>query len=391
MRVVGNLLVVLLAFSCMFFGVAESREGENEVQEQEMLERTDNILPNVTARSAVVMEAKTGRVLYSRNMKAMRFPASTTKAMTLIVALEKGNLDDIVTVSGNAAGTEGSTLWLEEGEKIRLGDLLYGIIMRSGNDGTVAVAEHVAGSVDAFAGMMTEKAREIGATDTYFVNPHGLPDERHYTTAYDLALIASYGYRNPVFADIVGTKEKAVPRSNYPENSWCSENQMLWIYDGANGVKTGYTEAAGRCLVSGAERDGIQLVAVVLDSIYMWSDSIAMLDYGFAHVKPLRVVNGGESVGELPVLSGHKRQVPVRTVSDIVVPAGDDGDAGYSKVVDLPTTLHAPVKAGDVVGTVRVMYDGREVGSTDLVATESVEVKSFFVTLYQLAKKYHVV
>ena len=391
MRVVGNVLVVLLVFSCMFFGVAESQEAENKLQEQEMLERTDNILPGVTARSAVVMEAKTGRVLYSRNMKAMRFPASTTKAMTLILALEKGNLDDIVTVSGNAAGTEGSTLWLEEGEKIRLGDLLYGIIMRSGNDGTVAVAEHIAGSVDAFARMMTEKAREIGAMDTSFMNPHGLPDERHYTTAYDLALIASYGYRNPVFADIVGTKEKMVPRSKYPENSWSSENQMLWIYNGANGVKTGYTEAAGRCLVSGAERNGIQLVAVVLDSIYMWNDSIAMLDYGFEHVKPLQEVHEGEIVGKIPVLSGRRKQVPVETASDIVVPVVDDGDGGYSKIFDMPKTLHAPIEAGDVVGTVRVMYEGREVGSTDLVATESVEVKSFFVTLYQLAKKYHMI
>ncbi len=391
MRIVGNVLVVLLAFSCMFFGVAESQEAENALEAQEMLERTDAILPNVTARSAVVMEARTGRVLYSRNMKAMRFPASTTKAMTLIVALEKGNLDDIVTVSGNAAGTEGSTLWLEEGKKIRLEDLLYGIIMRSGNDGTVAVAEHIAGSVDAFARMMTEKAREIGAADTFFVNPHGLPDERHYTTAYDMALIASYGYRNPVFADIVKTKEKTIPWSEDPTEFWRSENQMLWLYDGANGVKTGYTDAAGRCLVSGAERDGIQLVSVVLDSIYMWNDSIAMLDYGFAHVKPQREVNGGEIVGNLPVLSGRRKQVPVRTASDIVVPVCDNGDAGYSKVFDLPNALHAPVEAGDVVGTVRVMYEGREVGSTDLVATESVEVKSFFVTLYQLAKKYHMI
>ena len=391
MRLVGNVLVVLLAFSCMFLGVAESREAGKESEAQEMLERTDNILPNVTARSAVVMEARTGRVLYSRNMKARRFPASTTKAMTLIVALEKGNMDDVVTVSRRAAGTEGSTLWLEEGKKVRFGDLLYGIIMRSGNDGTVAVAEHVAGNVDAFARMMTEKAREIGAADTYFVNPHGLPDERHYTTAYDMALIASYGYRNPVFVDIVKTKEKTIPWGGDPADFWRNENQMLWLYDGANGVKTGYTDAAGRCLVAGAERDGIQLVAVVLDSIYMWNDSIAMLDYGFAHVKPLRMVNGGESFGNLSVLSGRRRQVPVRTASDIMVPVGDDGDGGYSKVVDLPKALHAPVEAGDVVGTVRVMYDGREVGSTDLVATESVEVKSFFVTLYQLAKKYHVV
>ena len=367
--------------------LAEGQSGAGSAS-QEMADRTDAILPKVTARSAVVMEASTGRVLYARDMKAKRFPASTTKAMTLIVALEKGNLDDIVSVSGHAAETEGSTLWLEKGDRIRLGDLLYGIMMMSGNDATVAVAEHIAGSVDAFARMMTEKAREIGASDTYFVNPHGLPDERHFTTAYDMALIAAYGYQNPLFADIVGTKEKSFPWIKDPAHFWRSENQMLWLYDGANGVKTGYTDAAGRCLVAGAKRDGIQLVSVVLDSLYMWSDSIAMLDYGFAHVRPARIVEAGESLSPIPVLAGRKRQVPLRTVSEIVVPVGDDGTAGYQKIYELPESLRAPVEPGDVVGTLKVVYEGREVGSTEVIATERVERKSFFFMLYQLALKY---
>ncbi len=372
-----------LSFLCLAMQVsAEPQEAD------EMAGRTDPVLPNVTARSAVVMEASTGRVLYSRDMKARRFPASTTKAMTLIVALEKGNPDDIVLVSGHAAGTDGSTLWLEQGDRIPLGDLLYGIMMVSGNDGTVAIAEHIAGSVESFAGMMTKKAHEIGASDTFFVNSHGLPDERHYTTAYDMALIASYGYRNPRFLDIVSTKEKPVPWIRDPEKFWRNENQMLWLYEGANGVKTGYTEAAGRCLVAGAKRNGIQLVSVVFDSIYMWNDTIAMLDYGFQHIRKAELVRKGETVAELPVLSGRRKRMPVKTAGGLDVPVGDDGTAGYEKVYDLPNHLKAPVRAGDIVGTVRVLYEGREMGSVELVAAESAEMKSFFMTVYQLVRKY---
>ena len=159
----------------------------------------DDPLQNLTARSAVVIDAASGQVIYERNKDERRFPASTTKIMTLIVALEQGSLDDMVSVSDNASRTEGSTIWLEPGEKMRMLDLLYGMMLVSGNDATVAVAEHVAGSVDAFARRMTAKAHEIGAVNTSFVNSSGLPDDRHYTTAHDLALIAAYGYKNPMF------------------------------------------------------------------------------------------------------------------------------------------------------------------------------------------------
>lgn len=239
-------------------------------------------LPKVTARSAVVMEAKTGRVLYQRNMNDLRYPASTTKMMTLIVALENADLDEVVTTSENAYDTEGSTMWLEVGEKLTMEQMLYGIMLVSGNDATIAVAEHIAGSVPKFANMMTNKAHDIGAKNTFFKNPNGLPDPEHFTTAYDLALIAAYGYNDPMFEKIVSTKETFVPWGiNDYDRTLTNENQLLWIYDGANGVKTGYTDAAGRCLVSAARRNGVLLIAVVLDALYMWDDSIAMLDYGF--------------------------------------------------------------------------------------------------------------
>ncbi len=343
-----------------------------------------DLLPAVTARSAVVMEAATGKVLYSRNMDERRYPASTTKIMTLIVALEQGSLDDMVSVSDNASRTEGSTIWLEPGEKMRMLDLLYGMMLVSGNDATVAVAEHVAGSVDAFARRMTAKAHEIGAVNTSFVNSSGLPDDRHYTTAHDLALIAAYGYKNPMFEQIVSTKERQIPWAKNDYNrDLRNENRMLWLYEGGNGVKTGYTDAAGRCLVSAAKRDGIQLVAVVLDSQYMWNDSIALLNYGFSKVHPVKLAAKNSTVKTVEVAAGQKKSLDLKVAEDLIVPAAEDEKNEFSKVIDTPDKVYAAVHKGDVIGQLVVMYDGRKVAAADLVAAESIEKKSFFAALYQ--------
>ena len=341
----------------------------------------DDALPRVTARSAVVMEARTGRVLYERNMNDRRFPASTTKIMTLILALERGNLDDVVTVSAHAAGTEGSTIWLEPGDKITLRELLYGMMLHSGNDATVAVAEHIAGSVDAFARLMTEKAKELGATDTHFVNANGLPDDAHYTTAHDMALIASYGYSLPGFEAIVSTKEITFPWVKDDTHRLRNENQMLWLYEGGNGVKTGYTEAAGRCLVSAAKRDGIQLVAVVLDSNWMWNDSILLLDYGFREIETTTVVKQGMKVGSCTVSGSRTRRVEVQAAEDVVLPV-IEGKAGYKQEVELPKALKAPVTAGETIGKLHIYYEGKEVATTDLVAAQAAERQSFFRTVW---------
>ena len=340
-------------------------------------------LQTLTARSAVVMDAATGRIIYERDMDTRRFPASTTKIMTLIVALEHCSLDETVTVSRHAEGTEGSTLWLQAGDEVPMGELLQGMMLRSGNDATVAVAEHVAGSVEAFARMMTEKAHAIGARDTSFVNSSGLPDENHYTTAHDLALITAYGYREvPHFEDIVSTKEATFPWVKDDTHLLRNENQMLWLYKGGNGVKTGYTDAAGRCLVSGAKKDGLQLVTVVLDSTYMWNDSIALLDYGFRQVESHRLLTAGETVCQLPVRSGKSQSVPVQAAKDVVLPRDKGGDGHeYETTFELPHSLAAPVQAGDVVGQLVVSYQGQECARVDLVAGATVEKKSFFRTV----------
>ena len=298
--------------------------------------------PALTAKSAIVMDATTGKVLYAKDAESRRYPASTTKMMTLIVALENGNLNDVIEASENASKTEGSSLWLEHGEKLTLRDLLYGVMLVSGNDATVAVAEHIAGSVDAYAKMMTKKAHEIGAVHTAFTNSSGLPDTNHYSTAHDLALIAAYGYRNPLFEEIVSTKTKIIPwATNDYGRELFNENRMLWLYEGGNGVKTGYTNAAGRCLVSAAKRDGIQLVAVVLDSEFMWNDSIALLDYGFQKIKAVKLYNANAVIKNVSVNYGVKSDVDVVAKNDIVVPMVDEDKKNFVTVIDLPEKIEA--------------------------------------------------
>ena len=335
-------------------------------------------LQNMTATSAIVIEAKTGHVIYEREAHKKMYPASTTNMMTLITALENADLDDIVTVSSNASGAEGSTLWLEVGEKIPLGDLLSGMMMISGNDAAIAIAEHVDGSVPKFAAHMTKRAKELGAKGTNFTNANGLPDPNHYTTAYDLAIMAAYGYSLDNFERIVSTKEQIFPWVHDDAHLLRNENQMLWLYQGGNGVKTGYTDAAGRCLVSASNRNGVQLIAVVLDSLYMWNDSIELLDYGFSKVEKKSLVKPDETIDTLPILSGRRHTMEVKTTNEVILPTFKDDDKAYEIDYDVPTFLRAPVKKGDTVGKVRVLCDGREVAESKIVATSDVEQKSFF-------------
>ena len=337
-----------------------------------------DLLPNVTATSAIVIEASTGHVIYARNPDGPMFPASTTKIMTLILALERGGLDEIVTVGENAFNTQGSTLWLDTGERIPLQDLLYGMMMVSANDASVAIAEHIDGNVANFAAHMTQRAKELGATNTNFTNPHGLPDDNHYTSARDLALITLHGLKLSGFEQIVTTTEMAFGWIHDDNNKTIrTENQLLWTYNGCNGVKTGYTERAGRCVVCSAKRNGIQLISVVLDGLYMWNDSIILLDYGFENVTTATIVKSDEVIKTLPIISGRRKSMPVKTAGEIILPNFKNNDA-YEIKYDMPEVLNAPITNGETIGKVRVNIDGREIASTDIVTTADVEQKSFF-------------
>lgn len=238
--------------------------------------------PKVEAEAAILMVGGTNQVLFKKNPYGIMYPASTTKIMTLITALEKGDPDSIVTVSAKAAACEESSLELNAGDKLTLRNLETGMMLVSGNDAAEAIAEHIAGSIPAFVDMMNANAERIGAKNTHFSNPHGLPDPyNHYTTAYDLGLIASYAMQNPDFVKIVSSREYTVKYINRGDKLVTNTNKLLKTYPGINGIKTGYTDAAGDCLVAGAKRNGVQLIAVVLNDDYRWADAAKLLDYGF--------------------------------------------------------------------------------------------------------------
>lgn len=253
--------------------------------------------PTINALSGVLMDAQTGEVIYAKNPNLCRPPASTTKIMTAIIALESGSPDQVVTVSKNAAAKEGSTVWLSVGEKQQMKDLIYGLMLASGNDAATAIAENIAGSEPKFAELMTEKAHKLGAIHTSFKNASGLPAVGHYTTAYDLALLTCYALKNPTFAQIVQTKEYSLPgNGSQKERKFYNHNKLLWRYAYADGVKTGYTQNAGKCLVSSASRNGRRLVAVVFHSKTMYEDSQTLLDYGFSRLIARGAVEiGGET------------------------------------------------------------------------------------------------
>lgn len=256
--------------------------------------------PPTSAETAALIDVQSGRILLEKDSdKRMRI-ASLTKIMTAIVAIEQGNINDIVTVSKNAYRKEGSSIYLKLGEKIKMEDLLYGLMLRSGNDAAVAIAEHVGGSVEGFARLMNEKAAYIGMANSHFTNPHGLDDSKdHYSTAADMARLTAYALKNPVFKKIVSTQVTTISNEGEKwDRKLANKNKMLRIYQGADGVKTGYTKLAKRCLASSATRNGQQLAIVVLNDSRDWDDSMKWMDYGFANYPKVELLKEKQRVKE---------------------------------------------------------------------------------------------
>ncbi|XXM74123.1 D-alanyl-D-alanine carboxypeptidase family protein [Lysinibacillus sphaericus] len=249
-----------------------------------MVSKEVQAAPSVSAQRAVLMDGETGRVLYEKDARSKSRIASITKIMTAVLAVESGRMDEDVTVSENASGTEGSSLFLKTGEKIKLEDLVYGLMLRSGNDSAVAIAEYVGGSLEGFVHLMNQKAAEIGMKDSHFSNPHGLDDhEDHYSTAYDMALLTKYAMENDLYKKIAGTKVHTAPNPEEKwDRKWKNKNRLVTeLYKYSTGGKTGYTKRAKRTLVSTASKDGENLIAVTLNAPDDWNDHIGMFEYGF--------------------------------------------------------------------------------------------------------------
>jgi len=315
------------------------------------------------ASAAVLMDASSGRVLYGHNAHEPRPIASITKLMTALVALESGHeLDETVTVAPEWAATEGSSIYLRPGEEVSLELLLYGMLLRSGNDAALAVAGCCGGSVEAFVSMMNEKARELGMADSHFENPNGLDAEGHFSSAYDMALLARACLENETLAQIVSTKSIALGT-----RSFTNHNKLLWRYEGCIGLKTGYTQRAGRTLVSAARRDGLTLICVTLNDPDDWADHKALLDHGSQTYRSWRPVRAGETVGQLPVEGGLVPVCPVVAASDVTAALGA-GEDPAAEVSLRDAVLSAPVEKGDLLGELVFSLDGEELARVRLLA-----------------------
>ncbi|MGI6175337.1 MAG: D-alanyl-D-alanine carboxypeptidase family protein [Christensenellales bacterium] len=338
-----------------------------------------------TAEGAVVMETQTKRVLYGQNMHEKLPMASTTKIITAYLTAVHGNLDDIVTVSSNAAGVEGSSLYLKAGDQVSLRTLLYGLMLRSGNDSAVAIAEHVGGSVEGFVSMMNQLAKDLGAQNTHFTNPHGLPDDDHYTTAYDLALITSHALQNKLFAQVVSTKFYEAPE-DIKGYRWVlqNKNSLLWSYEGATGVKTGYTKRAGRCLVSSADRDDMEIVCVVLNCYEMTPQSMMLLNYGYENYANYLIFEKDAYLGTVPVHNGILQEIDVYATEDLRLPLTQEEYTQLQCVVDLPKQIDAPFEGGQMIGTIKAMLNGKTVATQSLYTSMACEELTYFYYLQKI-------
>jgi serine-type D-Ala-D-Ala carboxypeptidase (penicillin-binding protein 5/6) len=332
-------------------------------------------VPYINATAAIVLDVKSGRVLYEKNARIKKSIASTTKIMTAIIAIENGNLEDEVIISKRAANVSGSSIDLRQGEKIKLGDLLYGLMLNSGNDAAVAIAEHIGGSVENFAFMMNKKAEVLGALDTNYRSPHGLDLPDQYCTAYDLALITKYALSNKIFSKIVATKSINIANRNL-----YNTNEMLSIYPGADGVKTGYTGQAGRCLVTSVTKNNWKLISIVLNcptrNIRAQS-SKDILDYAYLNYKPYKITNANDNIKKLPVIKGIKKEVQISVVDEIELPLRKEEIQDMQKHIELPESLEAPVYEGVEIGSIKYYVSGKLIAESALKVESNIPRKGF--------------
>lgn len=320
---------------------------------------------STSATSAILMDVDSGRVLYEQNADTRMLIASTTKVLTALVAIEHGVLSDTVRVSREAAYTEGSSMYLKEGEELTLETLLYGLMLCSGNDAAVAIADHVGGSQAGFVKLMNAKAKALGMTASSFANPNGLDAEEHYSTARDMARLACAAVENETLLRIASTRSVTVGG-----RTMTNHNKLLTLTEGCIGLKTGYTKAAGRTLVSCAERDGQRLVAVTLQDGNDWADHAALYDYGFSTYPARRAATLGQTVQRVAVRDGAQSTVPLVAADSFSWPLA--AEETLETKIELDTPLSAPVMAGTNVGQAVFTVGGMEVGRVDLLCGETV-------------------
>lgn len=344
--------------------------------------------PQIVGPTAVLMDFTTGQVLYDKDMHKRMYPASTTKILTAIIAIDKGNLDDVVTASDNVTKVDGNSIYLSPGEQLTLRQLLYALLMDSANDAAIAIAEHIGGSVENFAKMMNEKAREIGAKDSNFVNPNGLPDNNHYSTPYDMALIGRYAMQNAEFRKIVNTIHYQIPPTNKFDkvrDLWLS-NRLIkptnFHYEGADGIKTGYTLAANQVLVASAVRNDHRLISVIMgdEGTNIWTDTIKLLNYGFDNFNLVKKNNKGEIMTYIDIGKADFK-LPLIAKDNFYYEVPKNEEDNIKSEIILNKNIKAPISKNAVLGYIKYTLNGKEIGIIPLLAKESV-YKNIWGTYY---------
>jgi D-alanyl-D-alanine carboxypeptidase (penicillin-binding protein 5/6) len=398
----GSTRVLALALSLLFIfqplGSAQTNTQANNNPKSSTNSQTNNpqgivVLPPppiVEAGSAVLMEAASGQVLFSKNPHEQKPQASTTKITTAIVALEKGKLTDIVKISKQAAETLEAAIWLAEGEELTLEQLMYALLLFSANDAASAIAEHIEGSEEQFVAMMNAKAQEIGAKDSHYVNPHGLDRPEHYSSAYDLAILARYGLTKvPGFAQLVRTREKSIPWDGHHYlRVLRNRNKLLKSYPGADGVKTGFTNKAGRCLVASATRGNMQLIAVVMDSPNMFRETAAMLDWGFANYTKQELVIRDRTIRPIRVINGLSGWVNAKASREVILALTPEAAAKLKMETILAESLEAPVVKDQKLGVILISPPGQPQITVDLLSASSIARKSRWQLFWEYLKNW---
>lgn len=399
-RIISLILIFSILFPIYCFADEENIEEAEEIPE--LVEATTNSAeePNINSRSAIVFDRNSKEVIYGKDENTKKKMASTTKIMTCIVVLEKGELTDTVIVSKNAAGTGGSRVGLKTGDKATVQDLLYGLMLCSGNDAAVALAEHVGGSVEGFAELMNAKAKELNLSNTNFVTPHGLDNESHYTTAYELAIMADYGLKNKTFRSIVGTKNITININGKPRNL-NNTNELLGSVAGVYGVKTGFTNGANRCLVSSCKRDNLDIITVVLGADtkkFRTQDSLKLINYAMNNYKDINVekqINEEfekwkkENKSSLYINKGIKEnaEVELEKIENKYITIKNTQENNIKIEINNIKKYEAPLTKGTVIGVVTVNVKGKTKLVVNIQASETIKRKNMLNYIKELLEK----
>ena len=375
-----TLTTLLLSLVCCNGSTNESDYGDNIVLK--LASTGAHTAIETSATAAIGIEVSSGEIFYAKNIEKRLPMASTTKIMTAIVAIENGNLSDTVRIHKDAVGIEGSSIYLYENEALTLEDLLYALMLESANDAAMAIAIHIAGDAQRFVELMNDKAISLGLINTHFENPHGLDSPEHYTTAYDLGVIAAYCMQNPTFRKIVSTYKKVIPLAeDKGARVLINHNKLIRNYDGAIGIKTGYTKKSGRCLISAASRDGVELICVTLSAPSDWQDHEAILDLGYSIYEHKMLALSREVSLTIPIVNASTQSVTVENFKEIEATVAKEAD--IKVVIEAPRFLFAPIKSGDIIGRVIYIQNNKVIATAPLCATQTVDQvkhKGFFDT-----------